>query len=486
MLINELEELEDILDSITAEDEEDSRLLESDDEVECIETCMQLMSDYIDENPTAVSEPDFHEEMIENIKELFMIEFGYFFFDAQRENFEEELEETIEVAAKLFYSQIIPQRSYDSTFIKTAPNVEKIEGQIAKLKNKPQPTQRTKEWYEHRHNLITASNAYKAFENESSRNQLIYEKCVPLKQFIENNDDSVPKLSSPVNVNTAMHWGQKYEPLSVMIYEGKYNTKIGDFGCIQHETYKFLGASPDGINIDQTSQRFGRMLEIKNPVNREIDGVPKKEYWIQMQLQMETCDLDECDFLETQFIEYENEEAFKNDGEFIESENGDMKGIIMYFSSKEGIPIYKYKPLHIDCYEDFEVWEKQQMNEQEVVENTWIKNIFWKLEEFSCVMVLRNKKWFQDNIGEMEELWKIVEKERVQGYSHRAPVKRIKQQATPSINNITSQSGCLININKINGKTNVTQETIAGSPPQVIRIRTESIDETKQNIQENI
>ena len=478
MLINELEELEDILDTIVAEDEEESRLLEGDDEVECVETCMQLMSDYIDENPTAISDPDFHEEMVENVKELFLIEFGYFFFDAQRENFEEELEEIIEVSAKLFYSQIIPQRSYDSTFIKTAPNVEKIKEQIVKLKNKPQPTQRTKEWYEHRHNLITASNAYKAFENESSRNQLIYEKCLPLKEI------SVQETSTPVNVNTAMHWGQKYEPLSVMIYEEKYNTKLGDFGCIQHETYKFLGASPDGINIDQTSQRYGRMLEIKNPVNREIDGVPKKEYWIQMQLQMETCDLDECDFLETQFVEYENEDAFKNDGDFAETTSGDMKGVIMYFSSKEGAPIYKYKPLHIKCYEDFEVWEQEQMTEQENASNTWIKNIYWKLEECSCVLVLRNKKWFQDNIGQMEELWKIVEKERVQGYSHRAPIKRVKPQMVLSENISASQNGCLININKINGKTNVTQETIAGTPPQVIRIRTESIDETKQSIKE--
>lgn len=480
MLINELEELEDILESIVAEDEDDPKLLESDDEVECVETCMQLMSDYIDENPTAISEPDFHEEMVENIKELFLIEFGYFFFDAQRENFEEELEEIIEVAAKLFYSQIIPQRSYDSTFVKTAPNVEKIKEQITKLKNKPQPVQRTKEWYEHRHNLITASNAYKAFENESSRNQLIYEKCLPLKEI------SVQETTAPVNVNTAMHWGQKYEPLSVMIYEDKYNTKLGDFGCIQHETYKFLGASPDGINIDQTSPRYGRMLEIKNPVNREIDGVPKKEYWIQMQLQMETCDLDECDFLETQFMEYENEDAFKNDGDFAETTSGDMKGVIMYFSSKEGAPVYKYKPLSIECYEDFELWEELQFAEQEVAENTWIKNIYWKLEECSCVLVLRNKNWFQDNIGAMEELWRIVEKERVHGYSHRAPIKRVKPQIAPTENIASSQSGCLININKINGKTNVTQETIAGSPPQVIRIRTESIDETKQSIQENI
>ena len=41
-------------------------------------------------------------------------------------------------------------------------------------------------------------------------------------------------------------------------------------------------------------------------VNREIDVIPKKEYWGQMQLQMENCDLDECDFLETKFVEYDN------------------------------------------------------------------------------------------------------------------------------------------------------------------------------------
>ena len=201
-----------------------------------------------------------------------------------------------------------------------------------------------------------------------------------------------------------------------------------------------------------------------------------------MQLQMETCDLDECDFLETQFVEYENEDAFKNDGEFAETESGDMKGVIMYFSSKEGVPIYKYKPLSILCCEDFESWEQQQMAEQEIGENIWIKNIFWKLEECSCVLVVRNKKWFQDNIGQMEELWKIVEKERIHGYSHRAPIKRVKPVASETSQ---LQSGCLININKINGKTNFSQETIAGTPPQVIRIRTESIDETKQSIQEN-
>jgi hypothetical protein len=45
------------------------------------------------------------------------------------------------------------------------------------------------------------------------------------------------------------------------------------------------------------------MLEIKNIVNRDITGEPLHHYWIQMQVQMEVCDLDVCDFLETRFKE---------------------------------------------------------------------------------------------------------------------------------------------------------------------------------------
>ena len=67
---------------------------------------------------------------------------------------------------------------------------------------------------------------------------------------------------------------------------------------------------------------YGRMIEIKNVVSREITGIPKMEYWIQMQLQMEVCDLNECDFLETKFIQYSNEEEYREDNEI------EYKGII--------------------------------------------------------------------------------------------------------------------------------------------------------------
>ena len=227
-----------------------------------------------------------------------------------------------------------------------------------------------------------------------------------------------------------------------------------------YKTFKlyFLGASPDGIITNPTSPRYGRMLEIKNIVNREIDGIPKKEYWIQMQLQMEVCDLNECDFLETQFLEYDNESDFITDYEidaepenhFTQTNNGELKGIIMYFS-KEGIPTYIYKPVDMNKLE-FDVFEGETIKKMEENDITWIKNIYWKLQTYSCVLVKRNHRWFQDNISEIRDIWNIIKRERTGDYSHRAPNKRRNVSAAATAAT-TSENKCLISIN--GGKSSI-------------------------------
>ena len=79
-----------------------------------------------------------------------------------------------------------------------------------------------------------------------------------------------------------------------------------------------------------------------------------------------------------------------------------------------------------------------------------MKFIYWKLEVFSCVLVLRNKEWFKNNIPQLEKVWKIIEQERVSGYEHRAPNKKIKKEALkPDINTNNESQGCLLKFNKI-------------------------------------
>ena len=42
---------------------------------------------------------------------------------------------------------------------------------------------------------------------------------------------------------------------------------------------------------------------------------------------------------------------------------------------------------------------------------TWIKTIYWKLETYSCILVERNRSWFEHNIGQLENVWNIILKE---------------------------------------------------------------------------
>jgi putative phage-type endonuclease len=475
--LNEFIDLEDILDSLIFEDE--PSIFDEKNTLDLIETALYLMEDYMNDNPTAISEPDFEEELLEDIKEIFYIQFEEEILNSDW--IEDDLNELLEEAFFIFITIFNPERSinvqhndqykhncqyqeldiecsetvlYEQILHKNNLILEKIEH----IKVKPQPTQRTDEWYKFRHNLITASNAYKAFESQATINQLIYEKCQPLK----TKDDDKGKM---VNINTPFHWGQKYEPLSVMIYENMYNTKVADFGCIQHDQYKFLGASPDGINVDINSERFGRMLEIKNIVNREINGIPKKEYWVQMQLQMEVCDLNECDFLETKFIEYENSSDFFKEIETdleLQKPVLDDKGVILYFhDNDESKPFYVYKPLNIVNECEILKWEEEMIELYQSHHHNYlyIKTIYWKLEKLSCVLVLRNQLWFKNNIQAIENIWNIIEKERVTGYEHRAPNKKNKINKD-NINPVDTffdsnnkQKGCLIKIMSIT-KTN--------------------------------
>lgn len=441
----DLEPLEDVSHLLVFEDE--PSIFDEKHSLELIETALHLMEEYMEDNPTIISEPTFHEILLDEIKEMFYVQMEDHMLDS--DYVESDMDDLIEYAFHIYITTFHPERSIKTNELDDCKDdsitneefIKNVQTKIEFLRNIPQPVQRTKEWYEMRWNLITASNAWKAFESQSTINQLIYEKCQPLK-----NEEFETKM---INTNTTLHWGQKYEPLSAMIYEFMYDSKIDDFGCIQHPIYNFLGASPDGIVVHSNTDRYGRMLEIKNIVNREINGIPKKEYWIQMQLQMEVCDLDECDFLETKFTEYSDFKSFEEDSYFMTVDNkqynshkltssGDFKGIIIQFHKRDGTPHYEYMPLNLDTPEEVSQWEEYtiQKFEAEPYSYMFLKFIYWKLEKVSCVLVKRNREWFKNNIKQLENVWNIILQERITGYQHRAPNKKVKKEPLkPQVNN---------------------------------------------------
>ena len=64
-----------------------------------------------------------------------------------------------------------------------------------------------------------------------------------------------------------------------------------------------------------------------------------------------------------------------------------QKGIIVQlFNGVE--PLYYYKPFDMS-QEDFEKWKDSIIDEK--TDCSWIRDIYWYLEEYSCILVERNK-----------------------------------------------------------------------------------------------
>jgi len=287
-----------------------------------------------------------------------------------------------------------------------------VSNQLQWLEHQNTHEQQTDEWYNTRQNKLTASSMWKIFKSESTRNSIIFEKC---------NTKTKPQF-----YGGPMEWGNKYEPVSIMLYEKIYNTKIGDFGCITHKDYPYIGASPDGIVTDNTSNLYGRMIEIKNIVNRDIISLPKEEYWVQMQIQMEVCELDCCDFLETRFKEYSESEFYEDHS------THKYKGVLLYFSkidkrpddSDAYKPLYKYYPLSDEYNKDhINNWINETANSIKDDYVLYNKHYYY-LDEYSCVIVQRNRKWFNHCIDDITKTWNTILNERETGYEHRASKPR--------------------------------------------------------------
>ena len=345
---------------------------------------------------------------------------------------------SIKICQKLVFKFYIPRRSYDKTYIikdscnqsiNLTINFNKIRNQLNYLKNIVQAEQRSDEWYIFRRSTLTASNIYKIFQSDYSQSQLIIEKSEP----IDVNKFKVTNLSSP------LHWGQKYEPVSLLYYEHINNTKVSQFGCIPHVNYSYIAASPDGIICDESSELYGRMIEIKNVVSREINSIPKMEYWIQMQLQMEVCNLNECDFLETKFTEYLSEEEYLED-----VSSSCYRGFIMQFYNN-GEVYYEYPPFTLNAIHSNEYvsWTNAQLIKNS--SKNYVSNIYWKLEVVSCILVLRNNLWFKNALPYIEIFWNNLVVERDSGaYKERLSAKqKLKRQHDKIVSDFPS-SGCLL------------------------------------------
>ena len=217
--------------------------------------------------------------------------------------------------------------------------------QIQSLLAKEQIEEKSELWYKSRHNLLTASEVASALEANpyTPKYELLKRKCKPLAKS-EYSD--------------ATEWGIKYEPISIKIYSMFENATVYSAGLFKHDKIEWLAATPDGITST------GKLVEIKNVYNRKIPDIEPYYYWIQVQIQLEVTNMDECDLFQCNFIEYNNKHEYYNDT----TTSKNLKGI------------YKYKN----------------------------KKYYWKLHEYRCKTIKRDQTWFENKLPILTQFIKDI------------------------------------------------------------------------------
>ena len=295
-------------------------------------------------------------------------------------------------------------------------NIKKVNS----LKELVLPDQRTPEWYEMRKNKLTASSFADALGKGhfKGRNESLHDKII----------------DKPFEPNPITEWGVKYEEVATRFYEFLTGTKIYEFGLIPHSEFPAFGASPDGIcDIDSPPEYIGRMLEIKCPPKRKFTKSVPKHYWMQMQGQLEVCDLEYCDFLECEIKVYDSKEAFiedslvtKNDDgtetiDYRKTKAGNEKGAIFEIqnSQTKGYT-YKYNYESLDSLDTINEWEDPLFDL--VIDSEHLEHAgttFWYLNKMSTVLVQRDRKWFTENFYKIRDFWTRVEHARIHGIPER-------------------------------------------------------------------
>ena len=298
---------------------------------------------------------------------------------------------------------------------------------VAVIKQIPQHEQKSKEWLTQRNECLTATAIAIVLDEDPYKfpAELLLDKCGKGEPFKENEN---------------VHHGKKYEQIGNMFYSFRNNVVVGEYGLIQHEKYKFVGASPDGICDKNTfhnaklTKLIGRLLEIKFPKTRkiclegELDGdICPHYYYQQIQTQLFVTGLDECDFLQCQMEEYDSWEDYVQDTNpnipgLSKKTNLEKGCLIQLFPKKmaAGDPAeclynskYIYPPkLHM-THAEIEKWvatEIMNFHTNELSKDYLVDRVIcWRLVQVVCHLIKSNTQYFESKIPLLRQFWDYVE-----------------------------------------------------------------------------
>ena len=257
------------------------------------------------------------------------------------------------------------------------------------LISRKQLSQRTLEWYAQMATVISASELGKLFGAPRERAKLVLSKTVPYVQRFQ-------PLAVPSDSMSAFDWGIRFEPVVKQIYEHKYGVTIKELGRLSHQVDPRCTASPDGlIYTCPKNERTGRLIEIKCPVTREIDGSVPKDYYAQMQMQLHVTGLHLCEYVEAVFTSVYNQTTLREGpGQY----NGFI-AVVRYNEMKGDQEFYYiYSPVNVE------------LDWMPIVDEEIVEIIPWRLHQWKEQMIKKSEEWWISIQPALDSFWKDVEK----------------------------------------------------------------------------
>ena len=348
-----------------------------------------------------------------------------FNFDLTEEEFKLFTLQIIDTVNKKFNEQnditlLYKFKNQISIILKDLYLINTLKNKVSKLQKLDLPKQRSKEWFDLRKRVLTASSLASALNKDhfKSKYELIESKII----------------EKPFEYNEITEHGVKYEEIATQFYEHLNNVKILEFGLIPHPDFPIFGASPDGIcDNNSPNEYIGRMLEIKCPPKRKFTKTVPNHYKYQILGQLECCDLEECDFFQVKISEYSsvseyNDDVFTSNGEINVGYNSKEypKGCILTYKNSEDKYQYLYPGL-FKTYNELNEWiedKKQWLIEHEF---KFEKINWWKIERYECTLVKRNKIEWADIIDDIIDFYKELDyyKNNISELQEKLPKKKV-------------------------------------------------------------
>ena len=149
------------------------------------------------------------------------------------------------------------------------------------------------------------------------------------------------------------------------------------------------------------------MVEIKCPPKRKFTKTVPPHYGMQVQGQLEVCDLDECDFFQVKIEEYKNFEEYSKDNWINESSCLNSWGrtalnfpkgcSLTYIKSNETKLSYLYPRFNLSD-SMYSIWLQENKTKIEEEGHKFVEAKWWFISRYECTLIKRDKKWWINNI----------------------------------------------------------------------------------------